>query len=218
MAPRIRPFGPYTLDLDRGELRRGEEIVGLMPKDYALLVYLVEHRDRLVTKEELLDAVWPDTHVADGSLARAIANVRRALGDDSHEPRYIRTLARRGYRFIAGGEDDATAPSASPFGLVCEGTMFTLRMGENILGRGSESLVPIASPAVSRRHAIVTATVTGAVLRDLGSKNGTLVDGRRVREPVTLREGEKICLGPIVLLFRAAAQDRSTVTEVTRAR
>lgn len=96
--------------------------------------------------------------------------------------------------------------------------MFTLRMGENILGRGSESLVPIASPAVSRRHAIVTATVTGAVLRDLGSKNGTLVDGRRVREPVTLREGEKICLGPIVLLFRAAAQDRSTVTEVTRAR
>jgi hypothetical protein len=164
----------------------------LTPKDYALLAYLVEHRDRLVPKEELLDAVWPETHVAEGSLARAIANVRRALGDDPHEPRYIRTAARRGYRFIAA--DAAMAPSL--FVLVHDGRMFSLRLGENILGRADDSVVPIASPAVSRRHALITATETEAVLKDLGSKNGTSVDGRRVYHSVSLRKGRPFGLAP----------------------
>ena len=215
MADRIHHFGPFALDLDREELRHGERIVDLMPKDYAVLVYLVAHRDRLVVKEELLEAVWPETHVEEGSLARAIANLRRALGDDPREPRYIRTAPRRGYRFIAAdARPDATARGLSPFGLVHEGRIFMLRLGENILGRGGDSVVPIASLGVSRHHAVITATRTAAVLRDLGSKNGTFVGGRRVDEPVTLREGDTIRVGPLALLFRSGTGETSTLTGV----
>ena len=92
-------FGEFTLDLDGGFLRRGAEEVALRPKPFEVLVYLVEHHGRLITKAALTEAVWPDTAVMDNSLAQCLVEIRRALGDDSQQ--LIRTVARRGYIFTA---------------------------------------------------------------------------------------------------------------------
>jgi Tol biopolymer transport system component/DNA-binding winged helix-turn-helix (wHTH) protein len=92
-------FGSFTLDLDDGFLRRGAEEVALRPKPFDVLVYLVEHHGRLVTKAALTGAVWPDTAVMDNTLAQCLVEVRRALGDDSQQ--LIRTVTRRGYLFTA---------------------------------------------------------------------------------------------------------------------
>ena len=213
MAPVLYRFAPYVLDTRREELRRGRETVHVTPKVFALLAYLVEHRDRLVPKEELLDAIWADTHVAEGSLARTVTSLRQTLGDEAGEPRFIETVSRRGYRFIAAVEEVAEA-GESPYYLVQGRRVFRLRIGENILGRAEESVVPISSFAVSRRHAAVAVTGTGATLIDLGSKNGTMVAGKRITEPVPLREGDEIRLGAEVLFFTSRPHAPSTVTEI----
>ena len=87
-ADRLRrqySFGEFTLDLDGGFLRRGRDEVALRPKRFEVLVYLMEHHGRLVTKTELTDVVWPDAAVVDNSLAQCLVEVRRALGDDSQQ-------------------------------------------------------------------------------------------------------------------------------------
>ena len=92
-------FGDFTLDLDAGFLRRGAEEVALRPKSFDVIVYLVEHHGRLVTKDELIEAVWGDTAVTDNSLTQCLVEIRRGLGD--HSQKLIRTVARRGYIFTA---------------------------------------------------------------------------------------------------------------------
>ena len=72
-----------------------------MPKPFAVLKYLVEHAGRLVVPDELLEAIWPDTHVQPEVLRRYILEIRRVLGDQAATPRFIETLTKRGYRFIA---------------------------------------------------------------------------------------------------------------------
>jgi pimeloyl-ACP methyl ester carboxylesterase len=103
-------FGDFTLDLVSGRLCRGTAAIAITPKAFAVLHYLAERPGRLVAKKELLDAVWPGVFVGDAVLKTAIRDVRRALGDDSHVPRYIETAHRRGYRFIAA----VTAVPAAP--------------------------------------------------------------------------------------------------------
>jgi DNA-binding winged helix-turn-helix (wHTH) protein/Tol biopolymer transport system component len=92
-------FGTFTLDLDRGFLRREDEEVALRPKAFEILTYLIERHGRLVTKTELIEATWPDAAVTDNSLAQCLLEIRRALGDDAQQ--VIRTVARRGYVFAA---------------------------------------------------------------------------------------------------------------------
>jgi DNA-binding winged helix-turn-helix (wHTH) protein len=101
-------FPPFRLDAGNQRLWRGDVSVALMPKPFAVLQYLVEHAGRLVTQNELYAAIWPDTHVQPEVLRRYILEVRRALGDQAESPRFIETLPKRGYRFIA-----AVTPSAA---------------------------------------------------------------------------------------------------------
>ena len=93
-------FGPFALDPANACLWRGAEAVALPPKAFDVLHYLVTHPDRLVTKDELLDAVWPETAVTDAVVRVAIGALRKAL-DDTAPPRFIATVPRRGYRFLA---------------------------------------------------------------------------------------------------------------------
>src|SRR5512144_36787 len=93
-------FGPFTLDSSAYRLLRGEVSIALSPKLIDLLAHLVSRPGALATKEELLNAIWPDVSVTDNSLTRAISELRDALGDKASSPRYIQTVARRGYRFI----------------------------------------------------------------------------------------------------------------------
>jgi predicted ATPase/DNA-binding winged helix-turn-helix (wHTH) protein len=94
-------FGCFVLDDDRFDLLCEGKEVPLEPQVFNVLTYLVRHHDRVVTKEELLDAVWGDRFVSESALTSRIRAVRRALGDDRHLQRYVMTVHRRGYRFVA---------------------------------------------------------------------------------------------------------------------
>jgi DNA-binding winged helix-turn-helix (wHTH) protein len=94
-------FGGFRLDPDNACLWRGAQAITLMPKAFDVLLYLVTHADRLVSKDTLLDAVWPETAISDTVVRIAIGELRRALGDTAQAPRFIATIHRRGYRFLA---------------------------------------------------------------------------------------------------------------------
>ena len=94
-------FGEFELDAAAGRLRQGKREVELAPKGFQVLAYLIENRERLVPKQELMEALWKDTFVTDDALVQVITALRRALGDDPEQPRYIRTRPRVGYQFIA---------------------------------------------------------------------------------------------------------------------
>src|SRR5215471_10641973 len=94
-------FGGFRLDPDNAQLWHGAHAIALTPKAFAVLHYLVTHPDRLVTKETLLDTVWPETAISDTVVRIAIGELRRALGDTAQAPRFIATVHRRGYRFLA---------------------------------------------------------------------------------------------------------------------
>jgi DNA-binding winged helix-turn-helix (wHTH) protein/predicted ATPase len=100
-TPESLVFSTFQLDLRGGRLMRAGETLPLRPKTWGVLVYLAERPGVLVTKEELLDAVWPDIAVTPDTLTKSIGELRLALGDDSKTPRCIETVHRRGFRFIA---------------------------------------------------------------------------------------------------------------------
>jgi DNA-binding winged helix-turn-helix (wHTH) protein len=94
-------FENFRVDLDNEGLWRGNDALPLTPKAFALLRYLVEHPGQLVTRANLLNAVWPDAVVGDAVLTVGIGELRKAFGDDPQAPRFIETVPRRGYRWIA---------------------------------------------------------------------------------------------------------------------
>src|SRR2546422_11729857 len=110
----MRAFRPFRLDTGNQRLWRGdgvaEERIPLAPKAFDLLRYLRERPGRLVAHDELLEALWPKTYVQPEVLKSHIASIRAVLGDDARKPRFLETLSRRGYRFIA----PVTATPAGP--------------------------------------------------------------------------------------------------------
>jgi len=115
----MKEFPPFRLDtVNQCLWRRAEtgpdEPISLTPKAFAVLCYLVEHAGRLVTQDELLDAVWPDTFIQPEVLKYQIADIRSVLGDDPKKPVFIETLHRRGYRFVANVRDDGRPESPVP--------------------------------------------------------------------------------------------------------
>src|ERR1700680_1440005 len=94
-------FSEFVLDPDRRTLYRADSPVSLTPKAFDVLLFLAQNPNRLVTKEELLQAVWGDTFVEEGNLTQYIYHLRKALGDDSEDTRLIVTIARKGYQFTA---------------------------------------------------------------------------------------------------------------------
>src|SRR5688572_24057268 len=92
-------FGPFSLDRMERVLRREGQPVPLRPKDFEMLLVLVENSGRIVEKDELLKQVWPDAFVEEGNLSHHIFTLRKALGEGDEESRYIETVPRRGYRF-----------------------------------------------------------------------------------------------------------------------
>ncbi len=94
-------FPPFSLDESNHCLKRGNETIRLRPKTLAVLSYLAKHPQRLVSKEELLATVWAGAKVVDAALRVSVQEIRRALGDESNRPRYIETVGKKGWRFIA---------------------------------------------------------------------------------------------------------------------
>jgi TolB-like protein len=107
-------FGDHVLDLDRRELRRAGALVALEPQVFDLLVYLVQNRDRVVSKDDLFQSVWGGRIVSESALTSRITAVRKAIGDDGAAQRLIRTVPRKGLRFIGEVREEAAAAPASP--------------------------------------------------------------------------------------------------------
>jgi len=111
----MKQFGSFTLDTSNECLWRNGLQVCLPPKPFSVLQYLVENPGRLITHEELLDALWPETYVQPQVLRTYMLELRKTLGDDAGNPRFIQTLPKRGYRFVAAVEDGIeTAGSSTP--------------------------------------------------------------------------------------------------------
>jgi class 3 adenylate cyclase/predicted ATPase/DNA-binding winged helix-turn-helix (wHTH) protein len=104
-------FGDYQCDTARYELRRAGALVAIEPKAFTVLAYLIAHRDRVVTKAELLDQCWSGIFVSDMALTRCLARVRQAVGDDGPEQRIIKTIRGHGYRFVAALATPGTTPA-----------------------------------------------------------------------------------------------------------
>jgi TolB-like protein len=136
-------FGDYELDLDRYELRRGGEVVKTEPRVLELLNYLIEQRERVVPKEDLLDTLWPDVHVSESALTTTIRDARRALGDSSNDAKWIRTVYGRGFHFAGDVTIIDNAPPAA-----------TARLDTHDTSRKSIVVLPFAdlSPARDQRH------------------------------------------------------------------
>jgi len=113
-------FADVEVDESNFSVTKAGEPLPLEPKVFKVLQYLLHHPGRVVTKDELLDAVWSDTSVSESSLTRSVATLRRLLGDDIHEPRYIATIPTVGYRFLCevqiskNGYVPASAPASTP--------------------------------------------------------------------------------------------------------
>jgi TolB-like protein/Flp pilus assembly protein TadD len=106
-------FGNCSIDLARRELRRGGERVAIEPQVFDVLVYLVRHRDRVVTRDDLLASVWSGRIVSESTLSSRINSARLAIGDSGEQQQWIRTIARRGVRFVGDVQESQSSSDAS---------------------------------------------------------------------------------------------------------
>lgn len=205
-------IGDIVLDLSAHLLLRRGAQVHLSPKAFALLAALVRVRPRALSKVELQELLWPGTFVVEGNLANLVREVRLALEDDPAQPRVLRTV--HGYGYAWHGQVEGSAPQhvggEGHYWLFVDQAWFPLHAGDYILGRGPESIVPLHDNLVSRRHAQLVLHEGHALLRDLGSKNGTYVSGQRIDQPVSLLPGDEIGIGPYHLTVRVSSDDVAT--------
>jgi len=207
-------FGDCLFDSERRVLSRAAQEVHLTPKAFRLLELLIEKRPNPISKGELMSTLWPDAVVAEGSLSNLVAEVRDALGDSARGARYLRTFHRYGYAFCG---DAVKAPSFdmplrvhSTCRLETPSGPVLLREGDNTIGREEGCEVWVDSTTVSRRHARIRLAAGRATIEDLGSKNGTLLRGRRIAEPAELADGDTLEVGSVRLLFRTSASSKTT--------
>jgi DNA-binding winged helix-turn-helix (wHTH) protein len=211
-------FGDCVLDTSSRELRRHGEPQGLSPKGLQFLQLLIEARPRAIAKQEIHGRLWPESFVADSSLARLASEVRAAIGDDARHPRFLRTVHRHGYSFSGpvAIEPEDVWPVPAPCRLLWGEREISLREGENLVGRAAEATVRLDLGRISRLHARIVVDGGRAVLEDLGSKNGTFLRGERLRTPVELADGDEIGVGATVLLFRSTGGNSTTETGTAR--
>lgn len=169
----IYAFGGYELDEALFELRRDTVRVAMEPKVFNVLAYLITHRDRVVTKDELMEVCWPGCFITESALVRSVVQARKAVGDDGVRQKIIKTIRGRGYRFIASVEPDAeeslnpfdTLPEQAQQLLACAaviGPEFRLEVLEHL------SMFPSARLAAMLEHALnaqVVEEVPGTVGR-----------------------------------------------------
>jgi len=210
-------FGNLTLDSESRALLREGRPVPLSPKAFKLLQILIESRPRAIPKAELHQRLWPDTVVSDVNLPTLIAEIRHAIGDGARSPEFIRTVYGYGYAFcgnaVAARRDGSPPPGGDRlFRLLWGQREVALAEGENVLGRGTDSVVWIDAQSVSRRHARLLVASGHATLEDLGSKNGTFVNGIRLSAPVALRDGDELRIGSVPMTLKVYTKPSSTET------
>lgn len=201
-------FGDFVLDSETRQLTCGGKEIHLSPKAFAVLCALLAKRPNVVPKAELFGQIWPDVFVVEGNLNVLVGEIRRALGDDPQEPRFIRTVHGVGYAFsgLAVDVDPAqqTDGERERFWLTWKSQTFALADGDTIIGRDPRCQVWLDHSGVSRRHAQIRIGKGSErpMLTDLGSTNGTFVRGERIEAPTPLADGDVIKVGSVSVKFR----------------
>ena len=212
-------FGDITLDSASRQLVRGDTAIHLSPKAFDLLCHLVERRPTAVTKDQLFELVWPGTFVVEGNLTVLVTELRRALGDDPHTPRFIRTVHKHGYAFCSEVTEISPRPPARDalrVWLLWNDRVLPLAEGENVIGRDPSCGVWLDQPGVSRRHARVMVKDDVAAIEDLGSTNGTFVSETAIAGPHQLRDADVIQVGSVDLKYRSWSPSKPVATERIR--
>ncbi len=189
-----------------GRMVRDQVIVTLRPRVMEALTFLAGRPGEVVSKRDLVDAVWSSGFVADNTIVHCINELRDALGDNAASPRFLQTIPRRGYRVLGRigriEEEDASVTfEEAGFHLLGKRWAAFLIDGDNLIGRGGEARIIVPSTRVSRHHARITASGDRAVVEDLESKNGTFVDEQRVTTPTVLRDGATLKFADLPLVF-----------------
>ena len=210
-------FAGFSVNSDTRQLLTGDREVHLSPKAFELLVLLIEQRSRALSKIELQEQLWPSTFVGETNLATLVAEIRRAVADSAQDSRVVRTVHRFGYRFVAA-LDDAERPSADAADVAIDMYLATadqryrLLQGTAVIGRAPDAAIRVDSGGVSRHHARIVVSGNEARIEDLGSKNGTFVDGQPVTSPCLLNDGNEVRVGPIAFTFRISSPIVATET------
>lgn len=212
-------FGDVAFDADTRQIWLREREVHVSPKAFDLLAMLIARRPQAVSKAEIRKHLWPDTYVSESSLPSLVSEIRDAIADHKRKPGLLRTLHGFGYAFqaerAAGPPQDPMPPAVANAWLLGSTAEVALRPGENILGREGEGIV-VKSSTVSRRHARLIVDTKGARLEDLGSKNGTFVNDRRVSGPMPIVDGDQVRIGSLLFTFRMAPATETTETQPSR--
>jgi DNA-binding winged helix-turn-helix (wHTH) protein/TolB-like protein/tetratricopeptide (TPR) repeat protein len=192
IPPRERlKIGEWSVDRSADELRRGGETAHVEPKAIEVLLALAARAGEVVSREALLDAVWPGVVVGDEALTQSIIKLRKALGDDSRTPTYIETIPKRGYRLIAAVSHAEVAPGPSEAGIAA----------------GPQPVPAAASVPAARRLAVTSPLAVGAVVLVLALAAGIGVVETRPR-PLPASVGELDAFDP-------AAEDKAGIVTVT---
>jgi len=211
-------FGPFTIDSETRQLLSQGRDIHLSPKAFDLLCTLIETRPKVVDKADLRARIWPNTYVVDANLNILIGEIRRALGDDVQDSRFIRTVYGVGYAFCGAAADDPrprTESQARFCWVVWNGKAYPLAEGDNIVGRDPQSEIWLDADGVSRRHAIIRVDSSSrrVSLEDLRSTNGTFVGRSAVETEVSLNDGDLIQVGTVDLTVRLWAADQLPETK-----
>jgi DNA-binding winged helix-turn-helix (wHTH) protein len=194
-------FGRCRLDTSSREFVRHGEAVHLSPKAYDLLCLLLTHRPRVLSKAELMQALWPDTFVVEANLPVIVGELRNAFGDKSAATSPIKTHHGVGYSFnahVTEKRSDADLAADARLFLKVGDRRLALTAGENVVGRDADCDVVITDVSVSRRHARINVSESGITVIDLGSKNKTKVKDAVVGgDPVTVRDGDEMMFGQV---------------------
>jgi len=213
-------FGDLTFDADTRQIWTGRKEVRLSPKAFDLLALLIARRPKAVSKAEIREHLWPGTFVSDSNLPSLISEIRDAIADHRRKPGLLRTLHGFGYAFQA--EQSAAAESGTAAGQTANGWLVgstaevALLPGENIIGREGDGVILVKSSTVSRKHARIAIDASGAVVEDLGSKNGTYVNDRRIDVPTPVVDGDQIRIGSLLFTFRLSQGNETTETQSSR--
>ena len=212
----MKEFHAFRLDPVSHRLWRGDQRVTLAPKAFDVLRYLVQHADRLVTQEEILEAVWPDTHVNPEVVKKYVLEIRKALGDRSDRPTFIETLPRRGYRFVAPVREASidTSVSQRARAVTMVGRDASRALLESSLDRalhGHRQVVFIAGEPGAGKTTLVDAFLRRAAVRaSLRIARGQCVEGFGGKEsyyPILealgqlLRESERNPMVPALVRY-----------------
>jgi DNA-binding winged helix-turn-helix (wHTH) protein len=211
----VARFGPFEFDSVRRQLLRAGAEVHLTPKAFALLALLIEAAPRVVPKSELHRCLWPNGIVSDATLAGLVKELRRALSCHEQHSSFIRTVHRVGYALDVPvvASERRLWPNAACW-LAANNRALQLAEGENLIGRDPQLKVWFDHSTVSRRHARIVVGPGGALLEDLGSKNGTSIDGVALAGPANLRDGNRVGFGQVFVTYRESRAGMPTVTHV----